>query len=154
MGSGSIVRWQTLYLSVGLVTPRQTPGLGDFGKAPMHSQLNGNHQATEDGTPIGFGGKDVEVSAEQLRHGQTIAQSRPDLLRVVSEAQRRVLELLLVGLTEPQIAEQIGRSRHTVHDHTKALYAILGVSSRVQLVLLFSRPPGEKPAAVKETSTK
>ncbi|MFA6045076.1 MAG: helix-turn-helix transcriptional regulator [Phycisphaerales bacterium] len=83
---------------------------------------------------------------EMERHGQAIAQARPDLLRQVSDAQRRVLELLLVGMTEPQIAERIGRSKHTIHDHTKALYALLGVNSRVQLVLLFSRPPGEKAA--------
>lgn len=87
-------------------------------------------------------------SADELeQQGRTIALARPDLLRQVSEAQRRVLELLLVGMTEPKIAERIGRSRHTIHDHTKALYALLGVNSRVQLVLLFSRPPGEKPAS-------
>jgi DNA-binding NarL/FixJ family response regulator len=74
------------------------------------------------------------------RSGSAIAASRPDLLSNVSQAQQRVLELLLAGLTEPQIAERIGRSRHTVHDHTKAIYAALKVSNRVQLVLLFSSP--------------
>jgi DNA-binding NarL/FixJ family response regulator len=72
--------------------------------------------------------------------GAAFAASRPDLLSSVSQAQQRVLELLLAGLTEPQIAERIGRSRHTVHDHTKAIYAALKVSNRVQLVLLFSTP--------------
>lgn len=72
--------------------------------------------------------------------GAQLAASRPDLLAKVSDAQRLVLEWLLEGLTEPQIAERIGRSRHTVHDHTKAIYASLGVSSRVHLVLLFSQP--------------
>jgi len=75
------------------------------------------------------------------RSGAAIAASRPDLLANVSTAQQRVLELLLAGLTEPQIAERIGRSRHTVHDHTKAIYAALKVSNRVQLVLLFSGSP-------------
>jgi DNA-binding CsgD family transcriptional regulator len=74
------------------------------------------------------------------RSGSAIAAARPDLLAHVSTAQQRVLELLLAGLTEPQIAERIGRSRHTVHDHTKAIYAALRVSNRVQLVLLFSVP--------------
>jgi DNA-binding NarL/FixJ family response regulator len=53
-----------------------------------------------------------------------------------------VLELLLSGLTEPQIADKLSRSKHTVHDHVKAIYATLGVSGRVPLVLLFSSPPG------------
>jgi DNA-binding NarL/FixJ family response regulator len=73
--------------------------------------------------------------------GLNIAASRPDLLSKVSTAQQRVLEFLLAGLTEPQIADRIGRSRHTVHDHTKAIYASLNVKNRVQLVLLFSQPP-------------
>jgi DNA-binding NarL/FixJ family response regulator len=74
------------------------------------------------------------------KQGAAIAGTRPELTKKVSPAQMKVLELLLAGLTEPQIAERIGRSRHTVHDHTKAIYAALGVSSRVQLVLLFSAP--------------
>jgi DNA-binding NarL/FixJ family response regulator len=58
----------------------------------------------------------------------------------LSDAQR-VLEYLLEGHTEPQIAEYISRSRHTVHDHTKAIYQALGVNGRVQLVLMFSSQP-------------
>jgi DNA-binding NarL/FixJ family response regulator len=72
--------------------------------------------------------------------GVRLARSRPDLSAKVSPAQLRVLELLLDGHTEPQVGEILGRSRHTVHDHTKAIYAALGVTSRVQLVLLFSAP--------------
>ncbi|MBS0196797.1 MAG: response regulator transcription factor [Planctomycetes bacterium] len=91
--------------------------------------------------------------------GATIAASRPDLLSKVSTAQQRVLEFLLAGLTEPQIAEKIGRSRHTVHDHTKAIYSALNVNNRVQLVLLFSQPPASttpnfqiRPAATSQTT--
>lgn len=79
--------------------------------------------------------------------GASIAAQRPDLLTRVSAAQQRVLEFLLGGLTEPQIAEKIGRSRHTVHDHTKAIYSSLNVNNRVQLVLLFSQPQAPIAAA-------
>lgn len=75
-----------------------------------------------------------------LSQGTRLARSRPDLVAKISPAQLRVLELLLDGHTEPQIGEILSRSRHTVHDHTKAIYAALGVTSRVQLVLLFSVP--------------
>jgi DNA-binding CsgD family transcriptional regulator len=84
--------------------------------------------------------------------GQQIAAGRPDLMSRVSNAQARVLEFLLAGLTEPQIAEKIGRSRHTVHDHTKAIYSSLNVNNRVQLVLLFSQQPSQ-PAAVAPVAT-
>jgi len=73
--------------------------------------------------------------------GAAFAAQRPDLLNRVSAAQQRVLEFLLGGLTEPQIAEKIGRSRHTIHDHTKAIYSALNVNNRVQLVLMFSAQP-------------
>ncbi len=73
--------------------------------------------------------------------GARMMASRPDLTQQVSPAQHRVLELLLEGLTEPAIAAKLERSRHTVHDHTKAIYGSLGVKTRVQLVLAFSQPP-------------
>jgi DNA-binding NarL/FixJ family response regulator len=81
-----------------------------------------------------------DMPAAPLAVGVRLAQARPDLSGRVSPAQLKVLELLLDGHTEPQIGEILGRSRHTVHDHTKAIYAALGVTSRVQLVLLFSAP--------------
>jgi len=80
------------------------------------------------------------VTASRFENsGAQIAAQRPDLINRVSNAQGRVLEFLLAGLTEPQIAEKIGRSRHTIHDHTKAIYSSLNVNNRVQLVLLFSQ---------------
>lgn len=85
----------------------------------------------------------ADGSARSL--GSTLIASRPDLARLVSPAQHRVLEFLLEGLTEPQIAAKLSRSRHTVHDHTKAIYSALNVNNRVQLVLLFSSPPRANP---------
>lgn len=78
-----------------------------------------------------------------LSQGAMMARSRPDLCAKLSDAQLAVLSHLLDGLTEPMIATKIGRSRHTVHDHTKAIYAAMNVNSRVQLVLLFSQPMPE-----------
>ena len=92
--------------------------------------IDGGTSATE--TPDASGVKSL---------GLTLIASRPDLSRLVSPAQHRVLEFLLEGLTEPQIAAKLSRSRHTVHDHTKAIYQALNVNNRVQLVLLFSSPP-------------
>jgi DNA-binding NarL/FixJ family response regulator len=98
--------------------------------------------------PAGPGAGDLAESVDQYeQRGSEIAASRPDLTRLVSAAQLKVLSLLLAGLTEPQVAQRVGRSRHTIHDHTKAIYAALGVSSRVQLVLLFSSPPSRTAAS-------
>lgn len=70
-------------------------------------------------------------------------EQRKHLLSRLSESQIQVLGYLLMGHTEPQIAEQLHRSRHTVHDHTKAIYSICGVSRRVHLVQCFRGIPPE-----------
>ncbi len=41
-----------------------------------------------------------------------------------------VLRLLAEGLTDPQIADRLFVSRHTVNAHTKAIYGKLGVNTR------------------------
>lgn len=53
----------------------------------------------------------------------------------LTDAQRRLLPFLVQGLSEREIAERIGRSRHTVHDHVLAIYRQLQVRNRVELVL-------------------
>jgi DNA-binding NarL/FixJ family response regulator len=77
---------------------------------------------------------------QPAQRGAALLKKRPDLCARLSDAQVKVLEYLLEGLTEPQIADLLNRSRHTVHDHTKAIYGAMGVNSRVQLVLLFTMP--------------
>lgn len=104
-----------------------------------------HHTHTRDGFCHACGAKLIGTAPESAPPSSYI-EPRPfgpgplrhTLLSKLSEAQQRVLAYLLVGLTEPQIAEKVGRSRHTVHDHTKAIYAALGVKRRVQLVLLFN----------------
>lgn len=83
----------------------------------------------------------VAQSAFFEARAESIVTSRPDLTRQLSPAQVAVLRFLLAGYSEPEVAEKLNRSRHTVHDHTKAIYAALKVETRVQLLLLFAAPP-------------
>lgn len=48
--------------------------------------------------------------------------------------EREVATLLARGLTNPEIAEALSLSPHTVQDHTKSLFEKLGVGSRQELV--------------------
>jgi len=41
-----------------------------------------------------------------------------------------VLRLVAQGLTDPQVADQLVISPHTVNSHLKAIYGKIGVSSR------------------------
>ena len=45
-----------------------------------------------------------------------------------------VLGKLLDGMTEAKVAERLSISRHTVHAHTRSLYAKLRVHNRVELL--------------------
>jgi DNA-binding NarL/FixJ family response regulator len=52
---------------------------------------------------------------------------------------RQVLEMLLRGSDEKRIAWDLGRSRHTVHNHVRRLYRCMGVKSRAELMAV-ARP--------------
>lgn len=62
-----------------------------------------------------------------------LREHREAIMRRLTPAQRRVVPHLVEGLSETQIAGAVGRSAHTVHDHTKMIYQALGVSNRLQL---------------------
>jgi DNA-binding CsgD family transcriptional regulator len=58
------------------------------------------------------------------------------LLRGLGPRLRETLQALARGLSEKQIAAELGLSRHTVHEYAKALHRHFGVSSRSELLAL------------------
>lgn len=63
------------------------------------------------------------------------ARQKAQLLAPLSQPQREVTILLLEGLTEAQIADKLQRNRHTLHDQVRSVYAVFGVSSRLELIV-------------------
>lgn len=59
----------------------------------------------------------------------------------LTPAERRILEGLLRGLTEKQIASANGQSQHTTHDHVKRIFRKYGVTSRSALMALWLGKP-------------
>lgn len=57
----------------------------------------------------------------------------------LSSAQNHVLDLVLQGLAEKEIAKRLDNSQHTVHNHIRHIYRSLGVSSRAELMAKFVR---------------
>ncbi|RMG97113.1 MAG: LuxR family transcriptional regulator [Deltaproteobacteria bacterium] len=47
--------------------------------------------------------------------------------------QREIAEYIAAGATAREVAEHLGLSHHTVRDHIKAIYRVLGVASRLEL---------------------
>ncbi|WP_097459115.1 helix-turn-helix transcriptional regulator [Mangrovitalea sediminis] len=66
-----------------------------------------------------------------LSHGYCIA-SAP-----LSVSERQVLQGLLCGSTEKEIAREQGLSPHTVHDYVKAIYRKFGIRNRAALMALW-----------------
>jgi DNA-binding NarL/FixJ family response regulator len=59
----------------------------------------------------------------------------PEASRTLTPRQHEVLELLVAGKSNREIAEAMGLSENTVKVHLAAIYRVLGVSSRVEAVL-------------------
>jgi pSer/pThr/pTyr-binding forkhead associated (FHA) protein len=76
---------------------------------------------------------------------------KPAALAQLSDAQRRVLDHLLTGLQEKEVACKLDISPNTVHSHVTVIYRTLEVSSRAELLALFitdqKKPekPGKSP---------
>ncbi len=60
--------------------------------------------------------------------------------RLLSKAQRRVLDLLLEGKSNAGIAKALGRSPYTVRNHIAQLFRTYNVTNRTQLAGLFRAP--------------
>ena len=52
----------------------------------------------------------------------------------LSGRERDVLELMASGATNPEIAERLGLSPHTVRQYVKTLFRVYRVHSRAQLI--------------------
>jgi len=58
----------------------------------------------------------------------------PDKLPALAPRHRRVLQRLLSGDSEKQVARSLGLSPHTVHEYVKSIYRSFGVESRGELL--------------------
>jgi DNA-binding CsgD family transcriptional regulator len=67
-----------------------------------------------------------QAGAENLLEGRDLSQRQAD-----------VLHLLLRGMSEKEVARELGVSTHTVHTHVRKLYAQFGVNSRGELLAKF-----------------
>ena len=78
----------------------------------------------------------------------SIGETKATSARWLTAREQEVLDLLVVGKSVRVIAEELGRSPHTVHDHVKSLHRKLDASSRGELV---AKALGHAPAMPKPT---
>ena len=88
----------------------------------------------------GFAHKDwparrIAAAVHAVALGKTTFErhERPTALGL-SDRERAVLDLMASGATNPEIAAKLYLSKHTVKEHTSALYRKLGVRNRTEAV--------------------
>jgi DNA-binding NarL/FixJ family response regulator len=55
---------------------------------------------------------------------------------LLTRSEKVVARLVAEGLSNPQIAERLHLSRHTVETHVKHIFAKLGIASRAKLAAM------------------
>jgi DNA-binding CsgD family transcriptional regulator len=64
---------------------------------------------------------------------EQVAGSPLDLTKL-TDRQRQLVDLALMGLPDKTIATRLGISEHTVGNHFRGIYERLGISKRSQLI--------------------
>ena len=93
--------------------------------------------------------EELAALAPQLLSAYQDAFLLPELRRLrafdrLTPAQQRVAQLLYQGLSQVDIAKQLGRKYHTVRGHVKGIYDRLGVHSRDEFAQLLGCPPPQE----------
>jgi DNA-binding CsgD family transcriptional regulator len=82
-----------------------------------------------------------------VRRGRRGARKRPQLgWESLTGTERRVVDLVVEGLSNPQIGERLYVSRRTVQTHLAHVFTKLGISSRAQLAAEATRRRARSPA--------
>ena len=78
---------------------------------------------------------DVARAVRMVGLGMTVFEPQDEAaVGLLSAREREVLDLIATGATNPEIAERLYLSRHTVKEHTSALYRKLEVRNRAEAV--------------------
>jgi DNA-binding NarL/FixJ family response regulator len=97
-------------------------------------------QAARAAGASGFAYKDwparrIAAAVHAVGLGETVFERSEAVAPLgLSEREREVLELLASGATNPEIAESLHLSKHTIKEHTSALYRKLSVRNRTEAV--------------------
>ncbi len=85
-------------------------------------------------------GFDRRAFAQAVSEALAAATGKTTALAFLTEREREVLNLLVLGLTNKEIAERLVISPNTVKRHLKAVFAKLGVSTRAAAVAKAMEP--------------
>jgi len=78
----------------------------------------------------------MEIARRVVSHFHQIKQPSTEVDQL-SKREREILDLLAEGLPYKLIADRLGLSSHTIHNHLKRIYGKLHVQSRTEAVVKF-----------------
>jgi pSer/pThr/pTyr-binding forkhead associated (FHA) protein len=78
------------------------------------------------------------------RDRDRVLQLPPLPVNSLTKAQHRVLDVVLTGKSEKQIAQRLSLSLHTIHAHIKRIYIAFDVHSRAELLARCMTRRGDK----------
>jgi len=96
----------------------------------------------------------VELAVQALAATPAVRAARADGMNLLSKREAEVVRCVVQGLTNQEIADHMGLSRHTIKNYLFRIFDKLGVSSRVELLFMTlnhngheenSAPPPPKP---------
>ncbi|HLW64044.1 MAG TPA: FHA domain-containing protein [Gemmataceae bacterium] len=88
-----------------------------------------------------YDGLNVEEETEDCNSDE-VASAIAARVQSLSQGQRRVYDLLVRGISDKQIGRRLDLSPHTVHTHIRAIFKILEVHSRLELMACLARREG------------
>jgi len=92
--------------------------------------------------------QEVKFALEALSSAPTIRAINADGLNLLSRRELQVVHYLAEGLTNREIGDRLGLSRHTIKNYLLKIFDKLGVSNRVELLFLtLSQPAAAIPVA-------
>ena len=115
-----------------VISIRRVPRLGHFTSLFLHRSIDAPAFSKRDVDLINM----LHAEVGGMIGAQLAAAAEPSL-EDLTPRQREVLDLLLDGDAEKQIATTLGISRATVHEYVTALYRHFEVSSRAELLAHF-----------------
>ena len=93
----------------------------------MHAVHNGD---------IWIDGRGMALVVEALAAAPRVQAVNADGLNLLSKREQEVVQCLVQGMTNKEIADRIGLSQHTVKNYLFRIFDKLGVSSRVELLFM------------------
>jgi DNA-binding NarL/FixJ family response regulator len=86
--------------------------------------------------------QEVRIALEALSTVRTVQATVAGGLNLLTRREQQVVSLLAEGLTNREIGDRLGLSRHTIKNYLLKIFDKVGVSNRVELLFLTLTHPG------------